>query len=207
MGSSPGSRRHEPARTVGCWHARAEYPQSSPMALAGNAPTYHKLRRRHRGMCGRSLRIGSRISMRRAVAGVVRGARQRSVCGPASTRAYPPSIWRELSQRKSRICPGQVRRAGCPLTSLLVRGAGCRLCGQFDVQFQPASQIPDPLGYGGEAVLPNGRSWWVASARNRPASGPPPHRACPPAGRRARSAMRSTHRRLATPACTSPADC
>ncbi len=28
-----------------------------------------------------------------------------------------------------------------PAHPLLVRGAGCRLCRQFDVQFQPASQI------------------------------------------------------------------
>jgi len=45
--------------------------------------------------------------------------------------------------------PGRVRKAGRPLTPCryAVRGAGCRLCRQFDVQFQPASQIPDLLAY------------------------------------------------------------
>ena len=40
-----------------------------------------------------------------------------------------------------------------PAHSLLVRGAGCRLCRQFGVQFQPASQIPDLLAYGGGGGL------------------------------------------------------
>jgi hypothetical protein len=51
--------------------------------------------------------------------------------------------------------PGRVRKAGRPLTPCryAVRGAGCRLCRQFDVQFQPASQIPDLLAYGGGGGL------------------------------------------------------
>jgi len=46
--------------------------------------------------------------MRRAVARVMMGARQRSLFVARPARAYPPWIWRELSQRKSRICVRQI---------------------------------------------------------------------------------------------------
>ena len=49
-------------------------------------------------------------------------------------------------------CPGQVRKSAYPL---LVRGARCGLplMQAVDVQFQPASQIPDLLAYGGGGGL------------------------------------------------------
>jgi hypothetical protein len=125
--------------------------------------------------------------MRRAVARVMKGARQRSVCGPGSTRArlrYGLSCpsgragsARARSVRgdpltatiddnvSSLTCPGRTYdplfppRAGTesrmPAHPVPVRGAWCGLplMQAVDVQFPPASQIPDLLVYGGGGGL------------------------------------------------------
>jgi hypothetical protein len=85
-----------------------------------------------------------------------------------------------------------------PAHSLLVRGAGCRLCRQFGVQFQPASLIPDLLAYGGGGGL---AEWDVLVDRVDAEQASLPVRrgielAHQPAAVQDRQ-MRSTHRRLA----------
>ncbi len=65
--------------------------------------------------------------------------------------------------------PGQVRKAGCPLTPCwyAVRAAAC--AGSLTSSSSQRARSGSPRVRRPEAVLPNGTSWWIASTRNRPA--------------------------------------
>ena len=102
-------------------------------------------------------------------------------------------------------CPGQVRKAGCPLTPCwyAVRGAGCRSCMQVTSSSSQRARSRVSSRTRRRWSCRQGCSGGSRRHGGRPAFRSASCRACPPAGRRTRSAMRGTHRCWATSLCIS----
>ena len=102
-------------------------------------------------------------------------------------------------------CPGQVRKAGCPLTPCwyAVRGAGCRSCRQVTSSSSQRARSRVSSRTRRRWSCRQGCSGGSRRHGGRPAFRSASCRSCPPAGRRTRSAMRGTHRCWATSLCSS----
>jgi len=65
--------------------------------------------------------------------------------------------------------PGQVWRAGCPLTCCWCAVRAAAYAGSLMSCSSQRARFRISSGTAAEAVVPDGRCWWIASARSRPA--------------------------------------